>query len=688
MATLEQIETALRAADAAGNEEDARRLAQAYADMRGEQAARPDFSNVQGGMRSTDDGRQADGWKAGAARDVMGGARSVIQGVGGMVGAFGGDAFNHYLVPGQQPSYRDAAAGVADRLGLPKPQSPRERIMADVGEGLTGTATTMGTGALAGLVRPASPVVAGVAGKLSQFLTAQPVQQSVATAAGAGAAGTARERGADPVTQLLVGLGAGMGVGGLAYAAPATTRGLTRGGSGQQMGKTIDDFAAVGATPSVGQASGRRSVQGTENLLSGLPMAEAPMANFAERQSRQIGQGLEKVAGGLTPRPSAESAGRAIEEGAETFKNNVRAARKALYAKVDQHIPDSTPVPVPSTWQALDALTTPTPGAAATSAGLISPKLKALKDNLVQDLSAGNGRLPYEALRAVRSRIGEEMDAGLLQQDSYTRNLSRVYAAISDDMEAAARSMGPAAAQAAKRANTYTKVSARRLEELQRIIDKNGGPEKVYQAAIGGTRDGGTTIRKVLQSLDADQQRAVTGAVIRRMGLARAGQQGAEGDSFSAQTFLTNWNSMSPEARRALFNRHGPDFVRQMDRIAHVAENIRDGAKVYANPAGTANRGAGIGYLVALATSLGTGHFKTAAGLGVYGGLANLTARAMTNPNIVRWLANSTTMPVGSTVAQIQTLRQIGRREGDEDAVAFADALEQVRNDQPRSKGE
>lgn len=49
MATLEQIEAALRAADAAGNVEDARRLAQAYSQMRSQQAPKPDFGNVTSG---------------------------------------------------------------------------------------------------------------------------------------------------------------------------------------------------------------------------------------------------------------------------------------------------------------------------------------------------------------------------------------------------------------------------------------------------------------------------------------------------------------------------------------------------------------------------------------------------------------------------------------------------------------
>ncbi|MGH3802925.1 MAG: hypothetical protein ACRDTD_22905, partial [Pseudonocardiaceae bacterium] len=67
MATLEQLEQALRAADAAGNTEDARRLAQAYKAQR-DATERPDFSGVTATVDSTADGRQADGWMAGKVR--------------------------------------------------------------------------------------------------------------------------------------------------------------------------------------------------------------------------------------------------------------------------------------------------------------------------------------------------------------------------------------------------------------------------------------------------------------------------------------------------------------------------------------------------------------------------------------------------------------------------------------------
>lgn len=82
-----------------------------------------------------------DGWEYGVGRDLAFGGRSVLQGAGSLLGALGGDAFNHFLVDpvrnafhtpsmsdlitgnsevAPSSSYRDAAASLADRLGLPR----------------------------------------------------------------------------------------------------------------------------------------------------------------------------------------------------------------------------------------------------------------------------------------------------------------------------------------------------------------------------------------------------------------------------------------------------------------------------------------------------------------------------------------------------------------------------------------
>lgn len=609
------------------------------------------------------------------------GARSVLQGAGGLVDAFGGEAFNRFIVPGEQPTYRQIGARAADALGLPAAADARERVLGDVGEALTGTGLTMGAGSL----------LSGggqLAQRMGNFLTSQPGLQTLSTITGAAAAGTARESGATGGQQMLAGLIGGLAPGAAGATTAATLRGAVRGTSGEDMLRTIDDFRSVGAEPSVGQASGSRTLQGVENLLAGGPTSAGVMARFAERQADDIGAGLQQRAEGISRNASAERAGRAVERGVEGFDANVGAQKRALYWQADRFIPEQTPVALANTWQAVDRLTTPVQGATATTAALINPRIAQLRQSLAQDLAAGGGSIPYQALKRIRTDIGEAIGgASPLNPPTDLRELRQLYGALSRDMEAAARAQGPAAERAARRANNYTRAAADRLEQVQRVVDKNGGPEKVFNAAMAGTRDGGTTLRAVMQSLPPDGQRAVTAAVIKRMGLANPGAQDAAGDVFSAQTFLTNWNKVSPEAKRALFDRYGAGFSADMDRVARVAENIRDGSKVFANPSGTANRAAAMSYGLAVVGSLLQAPFTgnvVAPTLAIGGGaFANVLARQMTKPYFVRWLARATEAPVGSAVAQAQTLRQIGERNEDRELINVANALQQEGQREP-----
>lgn len=617
----------------------------------------------------------------GLMRDLGMSARSVIQGAGSLIGAIGGDAFNYYLVPGDQPTYREAASALADRLGLPKPETAGERVLGDVGEALTGTGLTLGVGGLLNAGRSAVSAAAPTArNRLAELLTAQPGLQTVSTATGAAAAGTAREAGAGEGTQAAAGLLGGLAPGAGTAGAGATLRGIVRGRSGEQMQRTIEDFARLGATPSVGQASGNWAMQGIENLLAGGPTSAGVMSRFAERQADDISAGLRRMADGLSPNASGERAGRAIERGIKTFTGNTNAMKRALYWNADRYIPGETPVALPNTWQTVVELTTPNPGAKATTAALVNPKIQQLRQTLEQDVAAGGGQISYEALKRIRTDIGEAISDYSLSPDTPARELRRIYRALSADMERAAQAAGPEAAAAAQRANNYTRAVADRLELVERIVDKHGGPERIFNAVMQGTRDGGTTLRAVMQSLPRDGQKAVTAAVIKRMGMPTPGQAGMNAsEEFSAATFLTNWNRVSPEARRALFDRYGPGFSAAMDRIARVAENIKQGSKVFQNPSGTTNRGAAIGYGTALGGSIAqapiTGHYWPVVAM-VMGGIGgNLAARALTNPRIVNWLAMTTKMPVGSINASLREFAAQAEKAGDEDAVEFALAL-------------
>lgn len=594
----------------------------------------------------------------------------------GMRGAYGlpGIVLDPLLGAAGLGTSQQAAESHADAIGLPRPETGSERVGGQITEALTSG------GGLMGLGRHLAGKAPGALRGIGELLTTAPRAQVAGLVGGAGAAGVARESGGGQGAQTLAGL-----VGGLTPAAAGaggamSLRGLVRGGVAgrERMQQNISDFNSIGAQPSVGQAAGNVRMRGAESLLSGAPTSTARMGAFAERQAEDIGAGLRAKADAFMPNASGERAGRAVEAGIDTFAGNVGATRKALYWQADRYIPNDTPLPLERTNMALAELTTPTPGAAATTGSLINPKILQIAQNLSDDLAQNGGNLPYAAVKELRTRIGQELADFTLSPDRPTREFKRLYAALSQDLEEAARKQGPAAEMAARRANDYTRASAERLEQVQRVVDKNGGPEKVFSAVMSGTQDGGTTLRAVMQSLPKEGQRAVTAAVIKRMGLATPGQQGAAGDVFSAQTFLTNWNKVSPEARRALFDRHGPAFVKDMDKIARTAENIRTGSRVYANPSGTANKAAAYSYWASLPAAAAAIPFTGGAPLVglVLGGVgANAMARAMTNPKFVSWLARATEMPAGALPQQLVILR--GVAEDDPDVAEVLAELEQ-----------
>jgi hypothetical protein len=171
----------------------------------------------------------------------------------------------------------------------------------------------------------------------------------------------------------------------------------------------------------------------------------------------------------------------------------------------------------------------------------------------------------------------------------------------------------------------------------------------------------------------------ISATVLRRLGLAKAGVQGDLGDQFSTETFLTNWNLLSKEAKSTLFDRYGPTFRKDMDTIAKVAANLRQGSQVFRNPSGTAQAQTQAATAGAFALSVLTGQVAAAGTIAAGVGVANLLARVMTNPRFVRWLARSTEFPKGSYAAQVSQLAHLARNEDDRDLARAAALLEQGR---------
>lgn len=119
------------------------------------------------------------------------GGRQVLQGAYGLYGAMGGDALAQFALNPldrllgtegtamalgtRGRSYRQVASDFADSQGMRAPQTSQERVISDIGEGLTGTGLTMGAGGLLNWGREAaSTALPSISQKVGTFLTSQP----------------------------------------------------------------------------------------------------------------------------------------------------------------------------------------------------------------------------------------------------------------------------------------------------------------------------------------------------------------------------------------------------------------------------------------------------------------------------------------------------------------------------------
>ena len=605
--------------------------------------------------------------------------RYALEGAGNLAGVVT-DPLGQFL-PGYEKTGA-AASRLADTLGLPQPQGDLEKTVGAASKALVGTGLTAGLGSAAGAAE----------------LAAQPGTQAASAILG----GAGEEKGG----------AAGGLLGSLLGGAPAALTGLSklalRGGeAGQQrMADNLAAFAAAGTTPTVGQATEGGLARGLESLLAKAPGSSGVMARKASTQAEEMGQQMARYADELAPGTDPTEAGAAIVKGIAGeggFVDRFKAQTKALYDAVDQHMPGDTAVPMPATQNLLAKLTTPIKGAEATSGVLANPKLQSIAKAITEDtqnsqlaglgdkpLPAGSvtfgpdgtpqlgagGTMPYQAIKALRTKVGDMIaDAGLVS-DVPRGQLKQLYGALSEDMRNGLKNVSPEAFAANNIAENTYRQGLDKIDKVDSIIGRAGGPEKVFGAALSGTRDGATTLNNVMSALRPEEQDIVTSAVVRRMGMANPGAQNDAGNVFSTQSFLTNWNSLSPQAKQALF-KSDSSIRDNLDKIARVTSNLREGSKVFVNPSGSAATGLQLGTAASAALAAISGNVGTLATIGAGVGSANLAARLMTNADFVRWLARNTAAPVGVLPAQIGYLDQLGQKKKDQDLTDAAQLLSQ-----------
>lgn len=519
-----------------------------------------------------------------------------------------------YDVLGYDQRY-DTGQILSSGLGLPDNTSAAASA---INQGAT-AALTGGLGA-----RAASAITnPGVAQNALNVIGRTPIRDTAA-GAGAGAGMVAGERSGIPGGAL-----AGALAGGLAGYGGANALAGVAGNRGANALLQAAERQNVDLLPAdAGGAAAKAVTTGTK----ASPLSVAPVVKAAQRQQGQVRDATRRAAESQGEIVSTEQAGQGVRAAAERFTKQTSQRASRLYdraneaargvrikpnqtiAKLDEHI----------------ARLRNDPSAPESAVA----ELTRFRDNIA-------GGVSVSGLRDARSRLSQGVFDGKLRSGSEQAMWKDILGNLSSDIDLGLQNAGRNEAAAMfKRADAFWQQRVEHIDKvLQPILGRDKSGEQIVSAVESmarGQSGGNARLSRLLAEMTPEESGQVRAVIVDRLGRATPGAQDAEGAAFSASTFLTNWNKMTPQAKGSLFADKG--LRDNLNDIATLAE----GMKASQSMANFSNTAVGVGSNVGAGVAIG---LANPALVLIGGGAQALTGRLMASPAFARLLARTAKMP-------------------------------------------
>lgn len=457
-------------------------------------------------------------------------------------------------------------------------------------------------------------------------------------------------------------------------------RGLGRIAQGRAQA-AVDDATTAGTNLTAGQlaTTGPNDITAagmTEAAARTMPGGNVVLPRVYAQQQDEMAENISRLARRLSDVGSPEGAGQAIRRGVDGIVGTFQRDADAYYTAVDDLIPQDMPV------QLTAAQSTARDIAQSNPSGRLGEALGNPRVNRVVSAVLADEPLTYRDLSVARTRIGNMLSDRDLIGTEAEAPLRQLYGALSDDMATAAQQVGPEAETALRQAQEFYRQGRQTIDEFVQPLVRGArgtNPEASYRTFELAARRGPTAVREFRNRLllTPDGQQAwddIVGTGIRRLGLARPSQQGAEGAEFSVETFLTNWNGLRENGGLdELFQGTSYSGMRDdLDAIARTAGRMRGNFDNLRNSSGS-----GAAAITGLTVTAGlqqlmTGNLPGAAALlGTLGTSAG-TATLMSRPWFVRWLAQATEGPIEQMptyLSRLAATAQMAGSEEDQEAV-------------------
>ncbi|MCR4297256.1 MAG: hypothetical protein NUV75_00675 [Gallionella sp.] len=506
-----------------------------------------------------------------------------------------------------------------ETAGLPEsPEGIGRTARQAAASALTGGLAARGVAALA------SP---GVTQNVARIVGSSPIRDTAA-GAGAGAGGQIGQDAGGPVGAVAGTLAGGVGGFGAANAlarsaAPRAANALA--GAAQRQG--VDLLPAE-----TGGAVARAVTTGTR----ASPLSVAPVVKQAKQSQEQFGKAVQRTAtseGGEVA--TTDVAGDIVRGAAEKFSKQTAQRGSRLYDRAAELGRSVRAIKPARTIAAIDEAIARLAQNPAADSGVAS-QLKAFRERIA-------GGASIQGLRDARTALSQGVYNGQLRSSSEQKMWKDILSSVADDIDTGLRSVGrDDAANAFRTADKFWKERVQHIDNvLQPILGRDGtksGEDIIaaVESMARGKQGGAARLSRLLANMPESEAATVRAVIIDRIGRANPGAQDAAGEVFSASTFLTNWNKMTPQAKVSLFG--DKQMRNDLNDLAVIAEGTKTGQSM----TNFSNTGVAIGANVAGATALTLAH----PGFAVAGAVAQLlTGTLMASPAFARLLARTAKMP-------------------------------------------
>jgi hypothetical protein len=350
---------------------------------------------------------------------------------------------------------------------------------------------------------------------------------------------------------------------------------------------------AIAAAERIGVDIPRAIASSSPNVhLGGQIIAKAP---GGAPLYTAIGKGVEdlggaaqragEMAGGLA---DTKRAGEGVTTALETsFKPRTQQLVGQLYDRVDNLVDPKALAPLSNTQKTVAEILSKKQAYGNESLG---PAVSAVAGALQRP-----GGLTYNAIKDLRSSIGEMIDNKFLPPNISQKELNGIYGALSEDLGNAAEiTGGPRARVAWQVANNAAKARSSALETLNKVVGPQTRADEGVMDALHRMAGAGkgadiatlTAARKALSGSPGVWE-DVASTVISGLGKDKAG-------NFSPARFISDYGNLSPAGRTMLFHDVGSGGVIPfLNDIVEVSQKYVDAGKL-GNPSGSAGHAAGL----------------------------------------------------------------------------------------------